>query len=189
MTKTIEEKFWPHVEKGDGCWTWRGPIEGDGYGRVYVNRSTHVRAHRVSWEIHRGPIPEGMQVCHHCDNPPCVNPEHLFLGDTFDNIFDAAKKKRMRRKLTDREVAEIRALVARGLPIATISRMYGVVRSHVRGLADQRCRTASAEPVPTDELPPHIEIIKGLDDRPMPPAVPRLKEFGFRTVRRETWDR
>jgi len=86
----IEERFWRYVLKsvGNGCWIWTGALR-QGYGQI-----SNKVAHRVSWEIHNGPIPQGFFVCHHCDNPPCVNPYHLFLGNAQDNTSDMIIKGR-----------------------------------------------------------------------------------------------
>jgi hypothetical protein len=75
-----------------GCWLWVGTTT-RGYGRIRAFGSTQ-RAHRVSWLIHRGPIPSGIGVCHRCDTPSCVNPDHLFLGDQRDNLRDMVRKGR-----------------------------------------------------------------------------------------------
>lgn len=85
--------FWRRIPTGplDSCWEWRGARTEDGYGRF----GAHWRAHVVSWELNHGrPVPPGMQVCHHCDNPSCVNPWHLFLGTHQDNIDDKMRKGR-----------------------------------------------------------------------------------------------
>lgn len=134
------QRFWAKVDKSgpNGCWVWigdrvRGPHR---YGRLWTNRRPKL-AHRISWEIHVGPIPSGALVCHHCDNPPCVNPEHLFLGTDRDNNHDMIAKGRARHpkhttlwrqrlsdsqrgarnsnaRLTDAQVAAIRRLYAAG---------------------------------------------------------------------------
>ena len=86
--------FWSHVEKNDGCWIWKGSKSPRGYG--YFNlKKQGWRAHRISWVLHHGPIETGKIICHHCDNPSCVRPDHLFCGTDKDNLSDAARKGRM----------------------------------------------------------------------------------------------
>lgn len=75
-----------------GCWLWTGAMQ-HGYGKVRILMK-EVRAHRASWEMHKGPIPEGMNVLHRCDTPMCVNPDHLFLGSQQDNMADKKQKQR-----------------------------------------------------------------------------------------------
>src|SRR5262245_30204175 len=80
--------------RDDGCWVWMGnTMKKDGYGYLTINKQSWL-AHRLSWVTFRGPIPDGLCVCHHCDNPPCINPDHLFLGTIRDNIHDALNKGR-----------------------------------------------------------------------------------------------
>lgn len=83
--------FWSMVAKSDGCWVWTGTRWSTGYGRLVGGRA----AHRVAWELTNGPIPRGLLVCHHCDNPPCCRPDHLFLGTSKDNAMDASAKGRL----------------------------------------------------------------------------------------------
>lgn len=93
LPATSLERFWAKVTKTEGCWEWTGARTSRGYGNVWQgNRST--LAHRVSWTVHFGSIPEGKHVLHHCDNPPCVKPEHLFLGDHYANMRDCRQKGR-----------------------------------------------------------------------------------------------
>ena len=97
------ERFWELVDRRgpDECWMWRGERKGGSwdYGVLYLISRTdgshrEVRAHRFAWELEHGEIPEGMCVLHHCDNPPCVNEEHLFLGTNADNTQDCLLKGR-----------------------------------------------------------------------------------------------
>lgn len=100
----LEDLFWPHVEKSAGCWLWTGYVLRSGYGQIF-HRNRHYQVHRLSWELHNGPIvghvaghPElEWCVCHRCDNPRCVNPGHLFLGRDRDNNADMIAKGRNSR--------------------------------------------------------------------------------------------
>lgn len=79
---------------GPGCWIWIGRTSTNGYGRIGIGRNKQYAAHRVSWEHYRGPIPAGMIVCHKCDTPLCINPNHLFIGTHADNARDRDRKGR-----------------------------------------------------------------------------------------------
>src|SRR5688572_5586831 len=87
-------RFWSKVDKTTTCWLWVGTRHYKGYGDFAPSGQKKVKAHRYSWELHKGKIPNGMQVLHRCDNPPCVNPDHLFIGTNRDNVSDAIAKGR-----------------------------------------------------------------------------------------------
>jgi len=114
------------------CWPWFGPIDQGGYGMMNGRPTgrTTVRAHRFSYEHHIGPIPPGAVVRHTCDNPNCVNPEHLLIGTQLDNIRDRVARGRTRTnnvcKLTALQIAEVRSLAADGVFQRTIAAQYGV---------------------------------------------------------------
>ena len=93
----VRDRWERYVKRGspDECWLWQGPkLVSGGYGVLQLGRKYKQRAHRVSYELHKGPVPAGMQVCHACDVPPCVNPNHLWLGSNKDNQADKMKKGR-----------------------------------------------------------------------------------------------
>ena len=91
MRGTLQERFWAKVHKTNTCWKWTA-AKTEGYG--VLGGPSRILAHRLSWIIHHGRIPKNLLVLHHCDNPSCVNPDHLFLGTAGDNLHDAMKKGR-----------------------------------------------------------------------------------------------
>lgn len=114
---SLRERFESKVVKTDSCWLWVGGKNKQGYGKLRIGGKggEHVRAHRVSYELHRGPIPDGFFVMHKCDNPSCVNPEHLDIGTAMDNVADMVSKDRhtygertKKSKLTNLAVSVIR---------------------------------------------------------------------------------
>ena len=154
---TRAELFWDKVEKTDGCWLWRGCVNAQGYGNVRYAGRTRL-ANRVAYEFATGSEPPiGMDVCHRCDVPACVNPDHLFLGTRSDNVRDMVQKGRGNpargdksgartrpdrvprgessgmSKLTDAIVRTIRADHAAGIAtMAALARRYGVAHNTVR---------------------------------------------------------
>ena len=134
----VELNFWRWVDMSGDCWLWTRGRTTAGYGSVHVVDKRQY-AHRLAYEFVKGPIPEGMSVCHSCDNPPCVNPDHLFLGSHTENIQDSAKKGRMHpgekhglSKLNADQVLEIRRLCTEGFSPYNVARMFGVSRSNIQ---------------------------------------------------------
>jgi len=138
----IEIRFWKYIIKNDDinkCWKWTGSKIKSGYGNISVNDKIKL-AHRVSYEMHNGAIPEGMFVCHSCDNPECCNPLHLWIGTNSDNVADKMKKGRLnpndgmnnpRAILKDQDILEIRKLLLDGVKGAVIARQYGVGKTAI----------------------------------------------------------
>lgn len=148
LRDTPEARFWSFVKKGPECWEWTGVRLYERNGGVGVLRVNHrnVYAPRFSYALHFGPIPPGMLVCHRCDNPPCVRPDHLFLGTARDNTHDAMRKGRLAHgerqglaKLTAEIVAEIRAAEFDGFGFyRRLGRRYGVNDATIRDVRNRR---------------------------------------------------
>lgn len=152
--KTIADRFWPKVDQTGKCWVWTGHRNWGGYGRVSIgtgaNRSLYRYAHRVSYELAYGPVPEGQSVLHRCDNPPCVRPEHLFLGTQRDNNDDRDTKNRVQHgsshvnaKLTEADARRARTLYATGaISQRALADVFGVshrtISDLLRGLTWKR---------------------------------------------------
>lgn len=145
MSKAQLKNFWSRVDRVDGeCWEWNSGCISTGYGAFWVPPRVQL-SHRISWCIHNGEIPDGLHVCHHCDNPPCANPDHLFLGTALDNSRDKHRKGRWRAakgaeparaRFKNRDVTRIRRLFDSGnSTIADISRMYEAPHNTIRAIA------------------------------------------------------
>lgn len=134
----LEDRFLEKVNKADGCWLWTGSKNPNGYGQIRVDKKS-ILTHRVSWELYKGPIPKGLFVCHHCDTPACVNPNHLFLGTQSDNIQDMLAKGRSgNAKLTVDQTREIRERVANGEKPIMIAKEFGVVKSTIYRVVNRK---------------------------------------------------
>jgi hypothetical protein len=153
-----EERFWNKVDKdglvhpvlGTSCWNWTGFRMPFGHGQFNIGKHKLVLTHRFSWELHYGSIPNGMNVCHHCDNPSCVRPDHLFVGTQIDNMRDANSKGRMYKggsgtsaprgekhwssKVTEEQVKEIIRLRNEGNTYLAIAKVYGMSIEGIRDI-------------------------------------------------------
>lgn len=136
----LPESFWEKVNwRSAGCWEWRGKRSPQGYGRI-----GRTMVHRLSYETFIGPIPAGMYVCHTCDNRPCVNPTHLWVGTPKENADDMLAKGRggqrkgadSRRKLTIDTVLEARIRVAGGESCYSVAKSFGVGHWTIRQAVD-----------------------------------------------------
>lgn len=146
LVETMPSRFWAKVGRGedDSCWEWRGATV-VGYGVLNISGKPHY-AHRLSWEIHVGAIPNGLYVCHSCDNRRCVNPRHLFLGSLADNMADMAKKGRAFWKnkrgeahncsrLKEEDVVAIRKSYRKGgITQKELGVQYGISHGHVSNI-------------------------------------------------------
>lgn len=153
------DRFWANVEKSDGCWLWKGNTATGGYGGIMV-KGILWRAHRFSWVLANGEIPDGLLVCHKCDNPACVRPDHLFIGTSSDNQRDCAAKGRQysqrhpeksslhrpeirasqvgecnaAAKLRTEDVITMRALMDQGATVDGMIEMFGISRTQVNAI-------------------------------------------------------
>jgi hypothetical protein len=129
------ERFWSKVDKECSeffdCWEWTGGKTVDGYGLFKLN-GRHVLAHRVSYEIEVGKIPDGMLVLHKCDNPSCVNPDHLYTGTNQDNANDRMKRNRTHHKITEEQVVSMRLMHELGYNTMYISNYLEISYSQAR---------------------------------------------------------
>jgi len=121
-----------------GCWEWTGAKYWTGYGHIIADK-VHYAAHRASYLLHVGKIPDDKVVCHKCDNPPCVNPDHLFLGTKADNSADMVRKMRSARgvkngkaKLTEDDARAVLSLNKQGMSLGSLAKRFGVTKAAIR---------------------------------------------------------
>jgi hypothetical protein len=154
MKKTNNERFQSKTSPPDenGCINWIGGLDKNGYGRFKPYGNKRMRSHRYAYQEAYNEIPEGYCVCHHCDNPTCVNPKHLFLGTNQDNTKDRSIKGRSAKnnliglpfkllpnsKLTKEEVLKIRKLIKEGKKQVDIAKMFNVHRSTILYIKKRR---------------------------------------------------
>jgi hypothetical protein len=139
------ERFWSKVEKTSTCWIWTAHRVAWGYGQFWYDARL-IHAHRAAWILTHGPIPDGQLVLHRCDNPPCVRPDHLFLGSNDCNMADAVTKGRMQRgtqrpsaKLNDNTVKAIRRQYAAGeASLSQLAHAHDVTVSLIHGIVQRR---------------------------------------------------
>lgn len=143
----LKKSFEKHVIRQEGCWSWKGPIAKFGYAVMSCRKEIGpCRGHKASWIIHKGPIPEGMHVCHKCDNPICTNPDHLWIGTYKQNNDDKIAKGRANfvnppvkkgsdngsSKLNEDQVKEIKVLISQGHSCYGISKKYDVSNTTIK---------------------------------------------------------
>ena len=131
----IADRFWKKVEKTNGCWLWKGSQTEYGYGRFNISGRVE-KAPRVAYKLTYGSIPEGMDILHTCDNPPCVRPDHLFPGTAKDNALDMVAKGRcnpgrangeqIAHKLTTEQVLQIKERIRQNESLTVLAREFGV---------------------------------------------------------------
>jgi hypothetical protein len=143
--RAANARFWEKVDKSGDCWTWAAGLNHAGYGRFRDADTGDMRqAHRISWEMANGPVPDDMMVLHRCDVRACVNPAHLFLGTHADNMADRDAKRRQafgernsKAKLTEVQVEEVRAL-AGVISQEKIGALYGIAQTAVSAIVRRK---------------------------------------------------
>jgi hypothetical protein len=143
LSEYDKARFWSKVEIGvvrkGKCWPWTAGTDECGYGKFRIAGKSYM-SHRIVFQLIKGDIPNDLCVCHVCDNPPCCNPDHMWLGTFEDNMVDKVKKGRCgstrgeanhRAKLTDVQVYEIREFIKQNISIPKIAKKYGLGKSTI----------------------------------------------------------
>ena len=131
-------RFMSYVEKkSDGCWIWIGSKKRNGYGRTNHGSKSKI-ASRFSYELFIGPIEDKKMICHTCDIPSCVNPEHLWVGSAIENMMDMVDKGRQYSKLTPTDVFKIRTMIDNGYNQAAIKEKFNVSSSQISNIKARR---------------------------------------------------
>lgn len=139
------------------CWVWRGRCTKGGYG-VLDYLGSAVVASRFAYETWVGPVDSGLYVCHTCDNPPCINPKHLFVGTPRENSLDASRKGRAAAKLTASEVRRIRRLRREGWTLKALTDEFGTTLSNIHAIVQRRSwKWLTDEPHTAHTLPTDLE--------------------------------
>jgi predicted XRE-type DNA-binding protein len=166
--------FWRQVDFGgpNGCWVWRGKTHQQGYGRFLLGKKYWL-THRLAWFLDAHVLPDDRDVCHKCDNPPCVNPDHMFLGSHRDNMMDASRKGRMARgerahlaKLTSVQVLEIRRLYDSGnFTQVQLAQKFGVDKSGISRIVTRKkwshIENQALSARPTEDAVDELMVAKG----------------------------
>jgi hypothetical protein len=176
------QRFWIQVEKTETCWLWKGGLDKDGYPlfKASIDGVTHTRGHRYSYHLHKGRIPFSLSVCHSCDTPACIRPDHFFLGTNRQNHADKMAKGRQRgpgqgekhfaAKLTERQA---KAILLDARPHSWIANEYGVTTGTV---SDIKCRRSWGH---LGDAPgvkaPRVSPRKGISDKITPDIVRRIR--------------
>lgn len=149
--RPLEERFWDQVKKTDdaeSCWEWTGSGNAKGYGHIFGGTERgSLRANRVAWELAHGPIPDGMLICHKCDNPKCCRADHLFLGTYDANNKDRARKGRSNNDkgedhyaalMTTQKVLELRDRFAKGEKVRDLAKAFGIAHQTASKIARRK---------------------------------------------------
>jgi hypothetical protein len=143
VSDTFYNRFWAKVNKTDTCWIWTGATI-KGYGMISKGfwKGGTIQTHRASWQIHFGPITKDQIVCHKCDNPSCVRPDHLFLGTHLDNMHDKIRKNRSfhpSKIITNDMISEIRNLSGK-MSQKEIAKIFKIHPSNVSRIINFKAR-------------------------------------------------